>query len=82
VDDVKSSSTKEYCRLQLVKCYASLHQNQLGFVLLSLVEDMPSEDGCLRLFCAVSLPLLKLRTQLNTLLLADAFPPRISDNSR
>lgn len=48
-DDVKRSSTKTYCTLQLVKCYASARQNQLGFGLLSLVEAMSSDDGRLRL---------------------------------
>jgi hypothetical protein len=49
VDDVKSSWTKAYCTLQLVKCYVSHRQDQLGFGFLSLVESMPSEDWCLRL---------------------------------
>jgi len=49
VDDMKSSWTKAYRTLQLVKCYAPLRQDQLGFGLVSLVEGMSSEDWCLRL---------------------------------
>ena len=49
VDNVKSSWTKAYCTQQLVKCYASFRQDQLGFGFLSLVEGMSSEDWCLHL---------------------------------
>jgi hypothetical protein len=49
VDEVKSSWTKAYCTLHLVKCYASLRHEQHGFGFLSLVEGISSEDWCLRL---------------------------------
>lgn len=49
LDDVKCSWTKAYCTLHLVKCSASLRQDQLGFGFLSLVEGMSLEDWCLRL---------------------------------
>ena len=49
VDDVKSSWTEANCTLQLIKCYASLRQDSLGFGFVLLVEGMSSEDWCLHL---------------------------------
>jgi len=75
VDEVKSSWTKAYCTLHFVSPSRSTRiwfSVAGGRYLVGRLVLTP--------FCVVSLPLLKLRTQLNTVLLSGAFSPRISDN--
>jgi hypothetical protein len=53
--------------------------NRIWFA-LSLVHAMSPYDWSLALFCAVWLPLMQLRNQLNILLLSGSFSPQIADN--
>jgi len=53
--------------------------NRMWFA-LSLVQAMSPYDRSLAIFCAVWLPLVQLRTQLNTLLRSGSFSPQIADN--
>ena len=80
VDDVESCPTKACFTLYLIKVYACIFLIDIGYCFHCGYCMQCCQMLGLNPFCPEALPLLKLHTQLNTVMCVGAFPPQIAAN--